>query len=233
MTKPIFKALRQPVTYRRRLSIESAVALEQFGSLLAETLWAWNRTNSILLSLFCSIMDDKGQNDEVAKAIWHSFKSDSAQIEMLSAVSLAKFGKSSEKYKSIKWIVDNLTNIGRYRNYIVHAPLIFVQTKPGRPNHIAIDPIGAMDRTYKRLSAAGSKKRFWKAIFGDLMVISQFALAISGRARSLPPALFSTSLKKPRLQTPQEFARVDELLNPQQLAPKRRPPHGKPHRKSK
>ena len=219
------KSAKRQIIYRRNLTVESQLALDQFGTLTAETIWAWNRLHSILMALFASLLNDDPKQDHIASAIWHIFQSDSSQRELLWKVASARLGAKSEKYLATIWLTKAIDKIAPYRNSIVHVPLVFQPTKPGRPNNIAIDIGGARELHLRRLELAGSSKRFWRAISGDLMVLSQFALALSGRSTDEVGESFSPSLRKPQLLTPRLFQEIDARLNPQQQNAKpKRPP---------
>lgn len=209
------------ILYSRNLSKESQMALEELGALTAETIWAWNRNNSILMAVFSSLLSPDLSKDHVAHAIWHSFQSDSSQREMLLETAKVCLNPKSVKYKQITWLIKKINKIAPYRNAIIHVPMVFQQTKPGRPNNIVLDFGGARLAALDKLTLAGSKKAFWKAISGDLFVLTQFAAGLSGAARrGEPPPL----LHRPRLRTPQLFQQIDVQLNRQQRTAKPKHP---------
>lgn len=210
-----------PILYRRNLSKESQMALDDFGTLTAETIWAWNRNNSILMALFSSLLSPDLSKDHIAHAIWHTFQSDSSQRDLLLQTAKVCLRPKSIKYKQIDWLIKAVNKIAPYRNAIIHVPMIFQETKPGRPNNIALDIGGARLAALDKLTLAGSKKAFWRAISGDLMVLTQFALALSGAVKQVG---ISPLLHRPRLRTPQLFQQIDAQLNRQQSKAKPKRP---------
>jgi hypothetical protein len=108
MKKPRSKSMRAYIKGRER-------HIKRMG----EIVWHANQLQSGLFKVFWSILGTEKQG--LALAIWHSFKSDAAQREMLEAVAASELPAKSRELKALKWICRQATYLSgaaqRFRAY--------------------------------------------------------------------------------------------------------------------
>jgi hypothetical protein len=114
----------------RRLNPSLTKALKQYARPVGEIIWASNSLHAAFFQIFVKMLerlgDDTGAQYWAARAIWHTFVSDSAARDMVKNVVEASYVKSTPFFKEFTWVYNETGYLSGRRNDFIHTPMAFI-----------------------------------------------------------------------------------------------------------
>jgi hypothetical protein len=124
-------------------------AMNSYVSSVGRVCYSWNRLVEVLGHIFAEITK---MDLEVAQAIWHSWKGDRPQIEMLKATIDAVpeerwLPRLPRARKDLQWLTKESIGLAEARNKAVHTPFVVEFGKTGAV--VVSDPFSSNPRVKK------------------------------------------------------------------------------------
>jgi hypothetical protein len=180
---------------------------------MGEIVWHANQLQSGLFKVFWSILGIGKQR--LALGIWHSFKSDAAQREMLEAVAASELPAKSRELRALRWVCKEAAYLSGRRNDFVHTASMRLADKNEGIRHV-VDMWSARPDRLQRFRAV-PPARLSRALERDMRLLSAYADCLGAdmllHASSKPPLP-----RRPRLQVA-SLLRGKRLDNRQPLWP--------------
>jgi hypothetical protein len=186
----LVKQHKQP----RRIPKTYAKEVKKYSRQSGTILWAWNRIHAAFAESFVEIVDPN--EPDVGLALWHAIKADTGQRDMLREALPVRRGIETKTAEALEWLLDVADMLSPHRNDIAHTPMAMAGALSGlifEPDPFAGDP--------KRVARLGRPDReaFHKALTGDLIALSFYAMTIAMALRS--PGLLLSWPRRPRLRS--------------------------------
>lgn len=155
----------------RTLHAKDRKVLAEYTHMAGLIVWASNALHSKFLLIFEEILlfefnGHRLTQRKLARAMWHSLRSDDAQRALLLAATKAALDTDRPLIKSLVWAINSAGRLAEFRNDVVHTPFAFIPDERRwkmMPNIDAGPP-----RRVEKLERVGYSKLF-KLLLGDLI----------------------------------------------------------------
>lgn len=141
---------------------------------LGGVLWAANWAQSGLYEIFRALVREL--HPEIARAIWHSHRSDSAQRSLLKQVAREILVPTHTVLADILWVADRVDQLSKVRNDFAHTPMVVVKTEDGF--RLAPDPSASNPKSQARMDSVSRSEESARAK-ADLVAMGSYARALT------------------------------------------------------
>ncbi len=193
-------------TITRRIPKELQEPLHDYATVIGEVVWASNYTNGAFEILFSHVATHDCY--QIGRAIWHTSTSDSGQLQMLRAATIASERLTARMREKILWSIEKALKLGESRNDAVHSATIGI-IKDGKAK-IAPSDFGTKPSRSEKLRGDDDLKKKFRAVKGDLLQLGQYVHSLWPHVAGfdlLPPLPRKPQLKSLPKQTHRKVKR--------------------------
>lgn len=97
---------------------EVRAAMEKHAAIIGHVTIVWNDTHDLVYHIF---EDASGMGEEMAKALFHTLRSDAGQRDLTLAAVRVRLGRDNPRYKELKRFFSEIGQCASARNEAIHT----------------------------------------------------------------------------------------------------------------